>query len=328
MPSYSVTHRYAMLNALALGARELAGLPTPQIALRSSAFPSRILPISAHNKYITAEDEQQIAPIRGLVEGISSQAIDKAQKRVEDKVPEIAREKQLTVFGRRKAGITELQSLSDSKAGASRQPTRTLTFNVIAAEYFIIPITSRFWSYLRESISREEASSRFSQNGGFKATGTGMILSPLILPHFIHTMSVMTHASRHSPAYLAIIAPAVLELALTLGTRKTSMDPSATAEQESKRSASVLSACLELAIVGLDASIDLDEGKTLALEHGLLMSGVSTWAQGTYKLVDSGLRFDGVGGEVEKRLSKASAGLVLKVEEIISKWNQAMIMPF
>ncbi|KAG8868080.1 telomere binding protein, partial [Serendipita sp. 405] len=207
MPSYSVTHRYAMLNALALGARELAGLPTPQIALRSSTFPSRILPISAHHKYITAEDEQQIAPIRGLVECISSQAIDKAQKRVEDKVPEIAREKQLTVFGRRKAGITELQSLSDSKASASRQPTRTLNFNVIAAEYFIIPINSRFWSYLRESISREEASSRFSQNGGFKATGTGMILSPLILPHFIHTMSVMTHASRHSPAYLAIIAP-------------------------------------------------------------------------------------------------------------------------
>ncbi|KAG8833666.1 telomere binding protein [Serendipita sp. 399] len=168
-----------------------------------------------------------------------------------------------------------------------------------------------------ESIAREESSSRFSRSGGFKATGTGLILNPLILSHFVHTMSIMTHASRHSPAYLSIIAPAVLELAVTLGTRRMGIGSSGTVDQESKRVAAVLSACLELAIVVLDASIDLDEGKTLALEHGPLMFGVSTWSQSTYKLVESGLKFEGVGGEIERRLGKASTGLVLKVEEVV-----------
>ncbi len=61
LPLYSMDQRYAMLNALAYGARELAGLPhVGNAALSSRAqFPSRKLDSLRHNKYIAAADVSQ-----------------------------------------------------------------------------------------------------------------------------------------------------------------------------------------------------------------------------------------------------------------------------
>ena len=99
-------------------------------------------------------------------------------------------------------------------------------------------------------------------------------------------------------------------------------------DEESRRSASILSASLELAIVILDTSIALDSGRTLALEHGSLVSGTTLWARKAFEMLDSGLKLEGIGGNEEARLRGASAGLLLKVEEITRKWSQAMLMPF
>jgi telomere length regulation protein len=322
-----------MLNALALGARELAGLPTPQIPKQMDNFPSRMLPPTSHRKYITQEDLSDAgAQIRGLLEDVSSAAINRGREEAERKVPEIMRERKLTVNPRIGVArsIVEIDDTQTKALNALTKKTPT-AYNQVAAEFFILPLVSKFWSYLQDALSREERAARSRETGGYRATGTAMILSPLILSHLVNTVAILTHASRHSTSFLSVIAPATLELAVTLGTRRldteAGSDNRASVENEIKRVASVLSACLELAIVVLDASIELDRGKVLALENSSLISGVSMWAQKVFELLESGLRFEGVGGTEEMRLKRASAGLVLKVEEITGQWKQAMLLP-
>lgn len=321
-----------MLNALALGARELAGLPTPQIPKYQASFTSKRLPAPAHRRYLTLEDEADAgAPIRSLAADLSSQAIEAGRASLEDKVPEIVRERQLTISSgqRSRHRIVEVDPSKRISVLNAEKPT---TFKQLAAEYFVIPFISRFWDYLNESLGREERALRSSRSGGYRAAGTGMILSPLVLSHFVNTMSVLIHASRHSPAFLSVITPAALELCVTLGTRRfspdtsTSTDPFAT--EESRHAASVLSASLELAIVILDASIELDRGRTLALEHGATLSAVMMWGKKAFNTLEGGIQLEGIGGEEEMRLRRASAGLILKLEDISGRWTQAMLMPY
>ncbi|PVG00939.1 hypothetical protein CPB86DRAFT_154849 [Serendipita vermifera] len=333
-PSYSTMHRFTMLNALALGARELAGLPTPQIPKQQANFPSRLLPPAVHRKYITQEDLSDAgAQIRGLLEDVSSAAINRGREEAEKKVPEIVRERKLTVNPRAGAtrSIVEVDDVRIKSLDALIKKT-PIMYNKIAAEFFIIPLTSKFWGYLQDALGREERASRFGTTGGYRATGTAMILSPLVLSHLVNTIAILTHASRHSSSFLSLIAPATLEIAVTLGTRRLDTelgdeDPTSP-DKESRRAASVLSACLELAIVVLDSCIELDGGKVLALENSSLISGVAMWAQKVFELLESGIRFEGVGGKEEMRLKKASAGLVLKVEEVTGRWKQIMLLPY
>ena len=95
MNQYSAEQRYAMLNALALGARELASLPVPGPTTEAKriAFPSRRLPAPLHQRYITSADEQVANPVQGLLEGITQKAIESGRAAAEEKVPEIMRER-------------------------------------------------------------------------------------------------------------------------------------------------------------------------------------------------------------------------------------------
>lgn len=331
-PSFSVGQRFRMLSALALGARELAGLPTPQLAVRVLEFPSRLLAPPSHKKYITSEDmEQADVQIRGLVEGISAEAVEKGRKNAEESVPEIVRERQLTILGGRnkKPGIVELNS--SSRPSQEANVKASVSFTELASEFFISPLISRFWVYLQDSLAYEDARRRTRSGGGFRAAGTGMILSPLVLAHLVNTVAVLAHAARHSPAYLSIIAPAALELAATVGTRKMSTEQSFasgdSSDEELRRDSSVLCSALELAIVVVDACIDLDGGKTIASENGSLVTSASIWANKTFETVHKGLRLEGMGGEMERRLSKASAGLVIKLEEVTARWHPIPLLP-
>lgn len=97
---YSTDQRFVMLNALALGARELAGLPLPLNASKASAervsFPSKRLPPSMHQKYLSLADElSSNGPVQSLLDGISRKAIESGRDAAEAKVPAYARERQL-----------------------------------------------------------------------------------------------------------------------------------------------------------------------------------------------------------------------------------------
>lgn len=130
---------------------------------------------------------------------------------------------------------------------------------------------------------------------------------------------VLMHAARHSPAFLAVLAPEGLKLAVNMGTRPVS---STLTDKSANEDSSVLAPALELALVILNASIDLDGGRELGLEHTALVYGVGEWARHVFELSEAT-----VGSEQgdDARMGKAAAGLLLEVERVKERWQRSMI---
>ena len=338
---YSTDQRYTMLNALALGARELASLPIPVTpALQTpqrSAFASKMLPPALHNRYVTPTDEQTTsAPIQSLLEGISRQAIDRSRDATEDKVPQLVREKQLRI--NKPAKVTEVkgsETVSQIRTAASMIQRPATVFTDVAAEFFICPLVNRFWLFLRDEQTREARTANQPELHRYKGAGTGLILNALVLSHFMATLAVLVHAGRSAKEWLAIVAPDTLELAVTVGTRPLS---SAEGEDEDSnegipgsqssakgKEAALLTTSLELALIVLDGCIDLDGGRTISLDHTTLVLGVNEWAERVLSRLEKGVKILGGGGVQEMKLRRAAAGVILKADEITSRWRMSMI---
>ncbi|KAH7930867.1 hypothetical protein BV22DRAFT_1124623 [Leucogyrophana mollusca] len=331
---YSTEQRYVILNALALGARELASLPVlsaSQQPLDSSrtTFPSKKLPPALHRKYLTA-GSQDTDNVQYLLDDITRGAIDRGQEATANKVPEIMRERQLRV--RRPVKVTELS------AGASRtvitnqiQQPRSVTFTDVAAEFFIAPFINRFWLFLRDEQTREERTAHREILHQYRGAGTGLILNPVVLAHFLRALAILVHAGQNAPQWLYLVAPDALELAVTLGTRPISMIDDDTGEGamsqgDSKgKEASVLTCALELALIILDGCLELDEGRSLGLEHTALLLGVGEWAGQVFSRLERGALVEGGGGTHEVKLRRAAAGVLLKADEFSSKWRRSMV---
>ncbi|KAL7283187.1 hypothetical protein ACG7TL_002613 [Trametes sanguinea] len=348
---YSTDQRFVMLNALALGARELANLPVPELPGRTSlpsekiAFPSKRLPPSQHKRYLTIGDQVRTNdPVGLLLEGVTQHALDKSKEPTADKVPELVRERNLRV--RASSKITDVTTdASSNRAALMRQlvgpqhPKRT-TFTEVAAEFFICPFINRFWLFLRDEQAREERTARQPVLHQYRGAGTGLVLSALVLGRFLETLAVLVHAARNAREWLAVIAPDSLELALTLGTRPLSRgegtdekdgepgDKSgATGPGQSKQSkeAALLTAALELAVIVLDGCLDLDGGRSLGLEHTSLLLGTGEWAGKVFAALEDGAKVLGGGGTQEVRLRRAAAGVILKVDELSTRWRRSMV---
>lgn len=300
-----------MLNALALGARELASLPIPPstVPATRTAFPSKQLPAALHRKYITYEDNVNGDQVQKMLDDISRVAIESGKNAAEANTTPFIRERQLR--------IKQPSHISEVKPGATYIPKES-TFTEVAAEYFIGPLLGKFWLFLRDEQAREARSAHRTM--GYRGTGTGLILSPLVLAQFLGTLAVLIHAARHSPAFLAVLAPDSLELAVTLGTR-----PMSSSEEDKEREAAVLTAALELSVIILDGCLELDGGRSLCLEHASLLLGIGEWAGEVLNALEHGARVQGGGGAQEVRLRRSAAGVVLKTDELSSRWRQSMI---
>ncbi|KDQ33574.1 hypothetical protein PLEOSDRAFT_48191 [Pleurotus ostreatus PC15] len=333
---YSISQRYVMLNAIAIGARELASLPMPPSASSIPAdrpsFPSKLLPAHLHTKYLAAGDTNQIQQI---TDNLSRVAIDKTKSDDGDKVPGIARERRLRINQSSKITAVEPLKKNNQFPWQNAPPVKNTTFTEVAAEYFIIPFLNRFWVFIRDEQTREERTAHLSGRARYHGAGTGLILNPIVLSHFLSTMTVLVHAAQNAPEWLAIIAPEALEFALTVGTRPISLpdddDEHSTvtgqSPEESARNkeASVLSASLELALIVLDGAKEVDDGRSLGLEHTALLMGTGEWAGTLFARLESGRKAEGGGGVQDIKLRRAAAGVLLKVDEITSKWRRSMI---
>lgn len=312
-----------MLNALALGARELAGLPIPPSRLPAdrTSFPSKQLPSNLHAKYLTDGDVENLAgsQVRRMLEHISSNAIDSGRDVAEEKIPLLVRDRQLRLKQPKRVVETGFTGKVAAKPSQS-------TFADLAAESFLGPLVGKFWIFLREEQAREERSKYRSQGYRYKGTGTGLILSSLVLSQFLGTTAVMAHAARHSPAFLAVLSPDLLELAITLGTNPMFHESEAASTTTNlAEEAALLTTSLELALVIMDACLEIDQGRSLALEHTTLLLGVGEWAGHVLSALESGARAPGGGGMQEVRLRRSAAGLILKVEELTSRWSRSML---
>ena len=311
------------LNALAIGARELASLPVAEsrVPVEKTAFPSKTLPPSLHKKYITASGASTDI-VSGLVEGISRKALE--EQKGSTSSPALVREKVLRL--KRTPGISEVAKLDQLKTQAAPQRT---TFTAVAAEYFICPLINRFWVFLREEHNREERTAHLEGRSKYHGAGTGLILNALVLSHFLRTLSVLVNASQNAPEWLGIIAPESLELAITIGTRPMSYaegkDEGDGDGKQPGKEASVLSGALELALVVLDGAIQVDGGRSLALENTQVLLSANEWAGRVFEQLEKGLKVEGEGGVHEVKLRSVAAGVLLKVDEITSRWGRSML---
>ncbi|KAF9036760.1 telomere length regulation protein-domain-containing protein [Panaeolus papilionaceus] len=337
---FSADQRFVALNALAIGARELASLPVPQslVPAHRIAFPSKTLPAAQHNRYITAD--RQLLP--RIIDNISQRALEKETEQAETTVPEIIREKKLrmTSSSSRKPVVqevtpnTKLNPYSQLAPSFAKPKTR---FIDVGAEFFIMPFINRFWAFLQSEQSREQRTAHMEGRNRYHGAGTGMILNALVMAQFLRTMAIMVDAAQNAPEFLAIIASEALELAVTLGTRSLSReekgegsddegeDTGNPLDSQAKKEAAVLTSALELALVILNSSLELDQGRTLGLEFTALVLGVGEWAGKVFANIDKGLRFQGGGGAHEARLSRSAAGVLLKIDELMNRWRRSML---
>jgi telomere length regulation protein len=263
------------------------------------------------------------------MDDISCKAIDKQRDPGIRELPQLSRERRLRI--RKSPEIVEVVSTRTMSQISRPLQRPAVCFTDIAAEYFLAPLINRFWQFLRDEQSREQRTSHRQGRQSYRGAGTGLILNPLVLSQFLRTVAILAHASQNAPEWLAIIAVNALELAVTIGTQ-----PMSRTETELEwnhdtelgvrgQDASVLTAALELALVVLDGSHEVDGGKLLGLEHTTILLGTGEWAGKVFSALEKGIKAEGGGGVHEVKLRRAAVGVLLKVDEITSIWKRSML---
>lgn len=347
---YSLHQKSVMLTALAMGARELAGMPTIQAATttRRIDFPSKTLPPQLHRQYIGPSDQRPLIhgsdrepdQLEQAIDGVRGLILSRGAEKGEEQYPELRREKRLRLGGTmsKKGLVAEVGTLAARQAEeetalatrAAHAPV--VPFSQVAAEYFIMPLINRFWQHFHDTNVRQSRAMLGNGRGSrIGASGAGMVLSPMGIEKLLMTLALLLHAARLSSAFLAVLCPEALELAMTLGLRHPSRpedhfippsdDP---AEPGGVTESQVLGAALELALVCLDGSVDLDSGRTLATDKPEVVLALGEWASKVFDAETKGGKVaagqGGQGGR-EGRIRASAAGVLIKVADIGEKWG-------
>ncbi len=318
-----------------MGARELAGLsvPNPPSNARRIDFPSKTLPPGLHRKSISQTDTPAVAGLlEDAISGVRNLLLSKGARKGEETIPELAREKRLRVGSAKRTMVTEVGSLTDRQIQDKQErlqiPMPVIPFKDVAAEYFIMSLINRFWQHFQDASLREDRG--LASGSRYRGAGTGMVLSPMALEKFLMTLALLLHAARHSPLFLAVLAPEALELALTIGSRHPSRpedhivtEDDTDMQDGSRQEGSVVSTALETCLVCLDTSFELDSGRTLALDKPQLILTLGEWAGGVFEIeTKGGAVAAGQGGIREGRIKAAAAGVLVKTSEIGEKWGR------
>ncbi|SCZ88551.1 BZ3501_MvSof-1269-A2-R1_Chr10-2g02583 [Microbotryum saponariae] len=300
-PSYSVAQRYTMLTALALGARELAGLSVEikdgSLALAQQAvvpdlasFPSKQLSPAMHKRLLQTA---QPTALEILTEDVTRITLSSVREEAESTIPEASKEK-----------LVRVRRFASAKSLNSGTSSTTSSFTSLASDYFVMPLINRFWLYLREV-----ASMPITQQGPYAGgSGSAVLLDPLILTQYLSTLALLLHAARLTPNFSDVLAPEVLHLVLALRTTGGSEDHPQVLEKE-----------MTLLLVVFDAIVSFDGGRALMtrVEGGSNLIGESQgWATEVFE------RFDG--GEVgldEGKAGRAAAGVLLRIEEVLTRFR-------
>ena len=327
---YSLLQRSAILTGLSMGSRECAGLILATEPRRAKVdFPSKFLPPALHAKYASNSDPGFTRANQAIIDTTTA-VTNEALRRGRDATSgqhEISRHRQLRVQGSSARGkITDLQQVSRTtlQAGlAAGVPPPKVGFKDIAAEYFILPMINRFWTYLQEEITREQQTQK-----RYTVGGTGMILSALSVAQFLSTLTIMVHAALNSPLYLSVICPEALELAISVGSKLSvapTFAPMGGPPDTKHFEADVVGTALELALVSLDGAKELDGGRALATEKSLTLMAAGEWASEILQKETRGeATTTNVGGTKEGRVQKAAAGVLVLVSGIVEKMQALM----
>ncbi|GAA6014659.1 hypothetical protein JCM10207_006893 [Rhodosporidiobolus poonsookiae] len=337
--SYSVAQRHTLLAVLALSARELAGLPNPTANAsqppppKPASFPSKQLPPALHRRLLGAEAAES-GPLEVLSADLARIALSGAREDAESIVPGAAREKLLNVRSGTTTRTSVSSRLATARNGSTAPLTSTPSFATLAAEFFILPLINRLWLFLRDTAtSATLLTSRARTAGTYMggAPSTPALLDPYLLSKFLATLSVLVHAARHSPAFLAVIVPETLALVIALKPAPPSLAQTALGDDDDLDGAAlnrdaVEAAALELALVALDGTVALDGGRALmssrtVIGGSTLVGEVKDWAEAVFEAEE---RKGGELGGGVGRSGRAAAGVLLRVEEVLEKWRGAV----
>lgn len=285
-----------MLASLAFGARELAGTPAltqSSSENKSSAdnFPTQRLPGKLHDRFIKRDKSLDTAgkQLQLLTEDITNMALSRTRESAEGQIPEASKEKLLTVRQTRQK-ITPL-----TKTDKSVEEYKYPAYNDLAVNTFVMPLLNRFWLYLRDlATSPQDFRSGIFKGG---SAGSASMLEPMLLSKFVSTITILVDSARHSPHFLAVLAPEALELVLAIR--------GINAEDET-----VQTSMLQLTLAVLDASISVDAGRTLAREQSKALWEIKDWAEGVWTKTEGG----DVGAE-----GRAAAGVLLRIDTVVQK---------
>ncbi|KAH8833556.1 telomere length regulation protein-domain-containing protein [Flagelloscypha sp. PMI_526] len=224
--------------------------------------------------------------------------------------------------------LTQLtrQALSDTRDRPAGSVVRQRLLHL--PSFLCVPLINRFWAFLRDEQTRERRTNHLSGRGQYRGAGSGLVLNPVVLERFLQTLAVLVHAAQNAPEWLSVISPESLQLAVAIGAKPVSMLSSRETEgdeEEEGKEAAVLTASLELALIVLEGSLEVDGGRVLSLENTELLIGTKEWAELVFRRLEDGARLPGVGGRYEERLRQAVAGLLLKISSVESRWRRSIV---
>ncbi|CAO1634923.1 unnamed protein product [Parajaminaea phylloscopi] len=278
--TYSLGQRGAILNALASGARELAGLPNDASARQGER---KSTPIATG-----------LAATQSLVDGLTDDAASRARKEGEERVPEMRKERVMKLGAHRTGQLPggSIQVLDESRAAvttrghrAQLMPTTSALNKAeryidVASTSFLFPLMNRLLVHI------QEASSRFSRLATIGASSPAAVgwsstslFEPRLLCSILDTLAVLLHAARNTVDFLTAVLPEALQVSMTIVTVALplsvallgrSRDASEVRPLRSGAPVSalagydeVLGAAASLILVALDAAWELDLGRSL-----------------------------------------------------------------
>jgi telomere length regulation protein len=301
-----MNQRFAVLSSLALGAREIAGLPSLLPAASSTdgdpskkagaSFPTQRLPPTLHAEFMAAQENPDTSSagraLDLMTEDITKLALSQTRQSAEQSLPGAAKEKLLTVRQQ-----TRVLSKSSGPAISANGSDTKVSFASLAVEIFIMPLVNRFWLYLRD-ISTSPQDRKLGPYAGGGA-GTAPLLEPMMLSKYLQTLCVLLNAAKNSPHFLAVLAPETLELVLSLR----SLETTSNVVQESM---------MQLVLVVLDTSTNVDGGRTLARDFSRLTWQIKDWAEDTWKSQEQS-------GKEIAQAGRAAAGVLLRIDDVVQK---------
>ena len=252
---YSITQRYAMLNAIAFAALELSG----------------------EGKEGAAQPD-----VAALAAKVTLTAITRAKADGESHVPSMTREKALRIG---KATAAAPLATRASFPGALVRPSAK--YIDIAARCFINPLISRTWAHMEESHARVSKSA-----GGYMGAGAGALFAPTLVSRLLQTLSILNHAARHAREFQEVLAPQTLSL---IGGVASIIFPLAAAHQMHQSESSgredagnqLQHAAVALAVTVLDDAWENDKGQSLVRRHNELINAVHELAEGIFTVEDA-----------------------------------------
>ncbi|KAL4946398.1 hypothetical protein BDV06DRAFT_182488 [Aspergillus oleicola] len=289
----SQAQRSAVLTALGLSARELAGVGAEDAkamglpALPDSSFPSKKLPPSLEAIY--QNDENQ-SPIASITRGIAQASL---QPLAADAADSLSGPNALKV--RTFSSRMEVEKRRQQRE-AHRQKSTVKDLYKVLAEGFFYPLTGRF-----EIMMMQFTSSTAPSHNPF--------LIPHLLTLFIQTLTLtLSTMGPHTP-YLATLTAQTLTLLLSLHARPLSSEPS------------ILSALLSLFLTTIDLNVEFGSAgeERLVTEFATQVMELREWVGEVFDATPA----VGNGDQSDPRemVRTLAAGVMVKLGEVVERYQ-------